>query len=148
MNHSATSGQRLRLRGQGGKGRNGGPDDDLYLNIVLRPHALFRVDGHDLYLDLPLAPWEAALGATIEIPTLGGPVQLKVPPGTGAGKKMRLSKRGLPIPQGGEGDLYAVVHLAMPADVTKPEQALYKQLAEASTFDPRAHFSQEARHAG
>ncbi len=144
----ATDGQRLRLRGQGGKGRNGGPDGDLYLNVVLRPHPLFRVDGHDLYLDLPLAPWEAALGATIEIPTPGGPVQLKVPPGTGAGKKMRLAKRGLPMPQGGEGDLYAVVQLAMPGTVTEPERALYQQLAEGSTFDPRAHFKQEARHAG
>ena len=144
----ATDGQRLRLRGKGGKGRNGGPDGDLYLNIALRPHPLYRVDGHDLYLDLPLAPWEAALGASVEVPTLGGTLMLKVPPGTAAGQKMRLAKRGLPKPQGGEGDLFAVVHLAMPATLTEAEQALFKQLAAASTFDPRTHFKQEARHAG
>ena len=143
----ATDGQRLRLRGQGGKGRNGGPDGDLYLNIVLHPHPLFRVDGHDLYLDLPLTPWEAALGATIEIPTLDGPVQLKVPPGTGAGKKMRLAKRGVPMPKGGEGDLYAVVHIVLPATFSEQERLLLKQLGEASTFNPRAHFKTEAHDA-
>jgi curved DNA-binding protein len=86
----ATDGQRLRLRGQGGKGFNGGRDGDLYLNIALHPHPLFRPSGHDLYLDLPLAPWEAALGATVEVPTLDGAVNLKIPPGTTAGRKLRL----------------------------------------------------------
>ena len=96
----ATDGQRLRLAGRGGKGLNGGRDGDLYLNIALRPHPLFRVSGHDLYLDLPLAPWEAVLGATVEVPTLGGPVRLKVPPNTRAGQQLRLSRRGLPKPKG------------------------------------------------
>src|SRR5260221_644365 len=95
----ATDGQRLRLRGQGGKGINGGRDGDLYLNIALHPHALFRPSGHDLYLDLPLTPWEAALGATIEVPTLDGAVNLKIPPGTRAGQQLRLAGRGLPNPQ-------------------------------------------------
>src|SRR6188508_3617253 len=76
----ATNGHRLRLPGRGGKGLHGGRDGDLYLNIEVRPHPRFRANGHDLYVDLPLAPWEAVLGATVEIPTLGGPVRLKVPP--------------------------------------------------------------------
>lgn len=143
----AITGQRLRLRGQGGKGRHGGPDGDLYLNIVLRPHKLFRTDDHDLYIDLPLAPWEAALGASVEVPTPGGPVHLKVPAGTAAGRKMRLARRGLPKPQGGEGDLYAVVHIVLPDTFSEQERTLLKQLGEATTFDPRAHFKTEAHHA-
>ena len=144
----ATDGQRLRLRAQGGKGLNGGPDGDLYLNISLRPHRLYRVSGHDLRIDLPLAPWEAALGAAIEIPTLDGPVSLKLPPGTSAGQKMRLAGRGLPRPHGGQGDLFAVVQIVMPTPLSDRQKALFKELADASTFDPRAHFTQEIRHAG
>ena len=144
----ATDGQRLRLRAQGGKGLNGGPDGDLYLNISLRPHPLYRVDGHDLQIDLPLAPWESALGAAIEIPTLDGPVSLKVPAGSGAGQKMRLAGRGLPRPHGGPGDLFAVVQIAMPTPLSERQKALFKELGEASIFDPRAHFTQERHHAG
>ncbi len=136
----ATDGQRLRLRGQGGKGHHGGRDGDLYLNIKLHPHPLFRVDGHDLTLDLPLAPWEAALGATVEVPTLAGPVHLKVTPGTSTGQRLRLARRGLPMPGGGEGDLYAIVQIAMPATLSDREKALFKELAESSNFQPRAHF--------
>jgi curved DNA-binding protein len=143
----ATDGQRLRIPGKGGKGFNGGHDGDLYLNIVLEPHPLFRVSGHDLYIDLPLAPWEAVLGTTVELPTPGGPVQLKVQPGTHAGQHLRLGKRGLPTPRGGEGDLFAIVQIAVPTVVSEPERALYKQLAEHSTFNPRAHFAQEISHA-
>ncbi len=90
----ATDGQRLRLRGQGGAGAHGGRNGDLYLDIALHPHRIFRTSGHDLYLDLPLAPWEAALGATVEVPTLSGSVSLKVPPGTPAGRKLRLAAQG------------------------------------------------------
>jgi curved DNA-binding protein len=139
----ATDGQRLRLRGQGGKGGNGGRDGDLYLNIVLHPHALFRPSGHDLYIDLPLAPWEAALGATIEVPTLDGAVNLKVPPGTTAGRKLRLGKKGLPKPGGGEGDLYAIVQIVNPPEPGARERELFKELSEVSRFDPRDHFSRE-----
>lgn len=136
----AADGQRLRLAGKGGKGLNGGRDGDLYLNIALNPHPLFRVTGHDLYLDLPLTPWEAVLGGVVEVPTLGGPVQLKVPPNTRAGQQLRLSKRGLPRPGGEEGDLYAIVQIAVPAAASERERELYKQLAASSTLDPRAHF--------
>jgi curved DNA-binding protein len=137
----ATSGQRLRVPGKGGKGLNGGRDGDLYLNIVLAPHALFRPDGHDLYLDLPLTPSEAVLGATVEVPTLSGSVNLKVPPGTQAGQKLRLARRGLPKPGGGEGDLYAIVQIAVPPSPNERERGLYTELAGASVFDPRAHFA-------
>ncbi|MCJ7838563.1 MAG: molecular chaperone DnaJ, partial [Burkholderiales bacterium] len=142
----ATDGQRLRLRGKGGKGTGGGPDGDLYLNIALHPHALYRVSGHDLYLDLPLTPWEAALGAVVEVPTLVGPVHLKVPPGTHAGQKLRLAKRGLPRPGAGEGDLYAIVQIVVPTVLSERERALFKELADGSTFNPRGHFEQEIRH--
>jgi curved DNA-binding protein len=142
----ATDGQRLRLRGQGGKGVNGGPDGDLYLNIALRPHPLFRASGHDLYLDLPLAPWEAVLGATVAVPTLGGTVQLKVPPGTQAGQKLRLADRGLPKPHGGAGDLYAIAQIAVPRVASEKERALYQELAKGASFNPRGHFEQETGH--
>lgn len=141
----ATDGQRLRLAGRGGKGLNGGRDGDLYLSIALRPHPLFRVSGHDLYLDLPLAPWEAVLGASVEVPTLGGPVRLKVPPNTHAGQQLRLSGRGLPKPDGKEGDLFALAQVVVPAATNERERELFKQLAEASTFNPRARFQQEVK---
>lgn len=143
----ATDGQRLRLAGRGGKGLNGGRDGDLYLTIALHPHPLFRVSGHDLYLDLPLAPWEAVLGASIDVPTLAGPVRLKVPPNTPAGQKLRLSGRGLPKPDGKEGDLFAITQIVMPATVTDDERGLYEQLAKGSHFNPRARLQQEMNNA-
>lgn len=142
----ATDGQRLRLKGQGGKGLNGGPDGDLYLNITLHPHPLFRASGHDLYLDLPLAPWEAVLGATVNVPTLGGTVQLKVPPGTQAGQKLRLASRGLPKPHQGAGDLYAIAQIVVPGAASDKDRALYQQLAEGASFNPRGHFEEKGKH--
>ena len=143
----ATDGQRLRLRGQGSKGINGGRDGDVYLNIALRPHPLYRVDGHDLYIDLPLAPWEAALGTTVVVPTLAGRVNLKVAAAINSGQQLRLGRRGLPKPGGGEGDLFAVVKIVMPSTLTDPEQTLFKALADASTFNPRSALFNEAHHA-
>jgi curved DNA-binding protein len=141
----ATDGQRLRLAGKGGKGLNGGRDGDLYLNIALRPHPLFRVSGHDLFLDLPLAPWEAVLGTTVEVPTLGGSVQLKVPSGTRAGQQLRLGGRGLPKPHSGDGDLFAIVQIAVPGAASERERALYGELAGISSFDPRGHFQETVK---
>ena len=138
----ATDSQRLRLPGKGGKGFNGGPNGDLYLNIVLKPHQWYRVSGHDLYLDLPLAPWEAALGATVEVPTLSGAVHLKIPPGTQSGQKLRLNGRGLPKPHGEHGDLFAIAQMVMPATLNEPQRALLKELADVFKFDPRAHFKE------
>lgn len=143
----ATAGQRLRLAGRGGTGLNGGRDGDLYLNIALHPHPFFRVSGHDLYLDLPLAPWEAVLGATVEVPTLGGPVRLKVPPNTHAGQQLRLSTRGLPKPNGRDGDLFAIVQIVVPTATSERERELFRQLADGSTFNPRGRFQQEVKSA-
>ena len=139
----ATDGQRLRLRGQGGKGINGGRNGDLYLDITLQPHPLFRPSGHDVYLDLPLTPWEAALGAAVEVPTLDGAVNVTIPQGTTAGRKLRLAKKGLPKPGGGEGDLYAIVQIVNPTVLGERERELFRQLAESSRFDPRGHFARE-----
>jgi curved DNA-binding protein len=136
----ATDGQRLRLRGKGGPGVNGGPPGDLYLQIALDPHPLFRVSGHDLEIEVPLTPWEAALGAQVEVPTLEGRVTMKVPPGSRTGQKLRLSGKGLPQPGGGAGDLYAALSIAVPATLTEREKELFEQLREASRFDPRARF--------
>jgi len=116
------------------------------LNIALRPHPLFRASGHDLYLDLPLAPWEAVLGATVNVPTLGGTVQLKIPPGTQAGQKLRLADRGLPKPHGGAGDLYAIAQIAVPHAASDRERTLYEELAKGASFNPRGHFEQETTH--
>jgi len=140
----ASEGQRMRLPGKGGNGLNGGRNGDLYLLINLLPHKLFRASGHDLYVDLPLTPWEAALGTTVEVPTLHGAVHLKILPGTRNGQKLRLAKRGLPKPREGEGDLYAVVQMVLPVELSEQERALLQQLADGSTFDPRSHFMEPA----
>jgi len=139
----ASDGQRLRLAGKGGKGMNGGRDGDLYLNIMLKPHSQFRVSGHDLYLDLPLAPWEAVLGATLEVQTLGGPVRLKVPANTQAGQQLRLAGRGLPTRQDKAGNLFAIAQIVVPVTSTERERELFEQLAAASKFDPRGPFQRE-----
>ena len=136
----ATDGQRLRLRGKGGPGANGGPPGDLYLQIVLEPHPLYRVSGHDLEIEVPIAPWEAALGAQVEVPTLEGRVTMKVPPGSKGGQKLRLAGKGLPRPGGGGGDLYAALNIVVPGTLTEREKKLYEELREASRFDARGRF--------
>ncbi|HZR70854.1 MAG TPA: DnaJ C-terminal domain-containing protein [Burkholderiales bacterium] len=135
----ATEGERLRIPGRGGPGANGGPAGDLYLDIRLEPHPLFRVSGHDLYLELPLAPWEAVLGTQVEIPTLDGRISLSVKPGAKSGQKLRIPGRGLPRPQGAGGDLYCVLSIVTPPDPGERERSLYRELAAASHFDPRRH---------
>ena len=136
----ATDGQRLRLRGKGGPGMNGGPAGDLYLQIVLEPHPLYKVRGHDLEIEVPLAPWEAALGAQVEIPTLDGRVTMKVPAGSTGGQKLRLAGKGLPTPHGGAGDLYATLDIVVPGTLTEREKKLYEELRDASRFNPRTRF--------
>lgn len=126
--------QKLRLRGQGGKGHNGGPDGDIYLQIKLAPHATFRPDRHDLYFDLVLTPWEAALGGEVEVPTLDEPVLLTIPPGTRSGRKLRLRGRGLAAQH---SDLYAIVHIDVPATLSARERELFQELAKVSSFKPR-----------
>jgi curved DNA-binding protein len=136
----ATDGQRLRLRGKGGPGVNGGPAGDLYLQIHLEPHPLFRVSGHDLELEVPLAPWEAALGAQIEIPTMTGRVTVKIPAGSKAGQRLRLAGKGLPKPGGGAGDLYALLSIEVPSPLTDAEGRHFEELRRVSKFNPRLRF--------
>ncbi|HEY5899609.1 MAG TPA: DnaJ C-terminal domain-containing protein [Burkholderiales bacterium] len=140
----AVDGQRLRLRGKGGSGMNGGAPGDLYLQIVLEPHPLFRARGHDLEIEVPVAPWEAALGAQIEVPTLEGRVTMKLPPGSKGGQKLRLGGKGLPKAGGGAGDLYAALEIVVPGTLTERERKLYEELREASRFDPRSKFSRSS----
>lgn len=136
----AGDGHRMRLPGKGGPGRNGGRAGDLYVALKVKPHSLYRISGRDLYIDLPLAPWEAVLGTKVEIPTLGGVVELSIKPDTTAGQRLRLAKRGLPQSDGSSGDLYAVVHIEVPKTASDHERTLYQQLASASNFDPRKQF--------
>ena len=135
-----TNGQKMLLRGKGGKGFHGGKDGNLYLNISFTPHKLFRAINHDLYIYLPLTPWEAALGATVKVPTMSGAVNLKVPAGAKSGQKMRISKRGLPKHNQEHGDLFAVTQIVVPANLSDIERSLFQQLADRSTFKPREHF--------
>lgn len=130
------AGQRIRLAGQGSAGMGGGPAGDLYLEIGLRPHALYQVEGKDVTLTLPVAPWEAALGATVQTPTLAGPVDLRIPPNAKAGQKLRLKGRGLPgVPA---GDQYVVLKIVLPPSDTPEARALYERMQKEMGFDPRA----------
>jgi curved DNA-binding protein len=122
-------GQRLRLAGKGGAGRNGGEPGDLYIVLTIKPHSQYRIKGQDLYLDVPLLPRLAALGGTVNIPTLAGDVAVNIRPGTSSGKHLRLAKRGLPSLHGDVGDLYAVVRIVGQKDVGTFEQELQAQIA-------------------
>ena len=135
-------GQTIRLAGQGARpleadGRPGSaPPGDLYIEVEFQPHPLYRVDGRDLYLDLPVAPWEAALGATVKTPTPGGDVELKIPAGSHAGSKLRLKGRGMPASPA--GDFYVVLQIALPPASDDKARAAYRAMANAMPFDPRA----------
>jgi len=137
-----TNGEKLRVPGKGGKGVNGGPDGDLYLDIEVAEHPLYRVVGNDLYIDLPLAPWEAVLGTSVQLPTPAGAVSLKVAPGTRAGQQLRLSGRGM-ARGSSAGHLFALVRIEVPTVVDDAHKDLYRKLAETSNFDPRAHLAKE-----
>ncbi len=133
-----TAGQRIRLEGQGGPGLGGASAGDLYLRVDFEPHRLFRAEGRDIHLTLPIAPWEAALGRSMTVPTLGGAVDLKVPAGSSTGKRLRLKGRGLP--GNPPGDQYVVVEVVMPPSADPRAQALYEQLEQVQSFNPRTHF--------
>jgi len=132
-----TDGQRIRLAGQGGHGGDGGPAGDLYLVVRLAPHPRYRVAGRDITVVLPLAPWEAALGASVAIDVPGGEAKVRVPPGTSSGRRLRLRGRGLPNPKGRPGDLYAEARIMIPAKLTDAERRLFEELAATSAFNPR-----------
>ncbi len=129
-------GQHIRLAGQGDPGIGQGKAGDLYLEVEFKPHPFYRVDGKDIYLDLPIAPWEAALGATVDVPTPGGKVQLKIPAGSKSGTKMRLKGRG--ITGRPEGDLYAVLQIVVPPANNEKARVLYNEMAQKLAFNPRA----------
>ncbi len=130
-------GQRIRLAGQGATGIGGGPRGDLYLIVRLAPHPRYRVDGRDITTEIPVAPWEAALGASVPVDTPGGRVQVRVPAGSPSGRRLRLRGRGMPDAAGAPGDLYAEVKIVVPARATTAERELWRRLAQTTTFDPR-----------
>jgi curved DNA-binding protein len=130
-------GQRIRVAGHGAPGRDGGPAGDLYLLVRFKPDARFRRQGDDLQVDLHVAPWEAALGATVPIPTLTGNAQVRVPAGSSSGRRLRLRGRGLPRGDGERGDLYGVVQITLPKQLSEQERELFEQLASVSEFNPR-----------
>lgn len=129
-------GQRIRLAGEGGQGRRGGPSGDLFLRVRIKPHPHFRLEGRDLYVDVPVTPWEAALGATVPVRTLGGSARVRVPPGSSSGRRLRLRGQGMG-PRNGHGDLYATVQIVVPRQLSERERELFEQLAKVSSFDPR-----------
>ncbi len=128
-------GQQIRLQGQGAEGRDG-RKGDLYLEVAFKPHPLYRIDGRDLEFDLPIAPWEAALGATVQVPTPAGAVAVKIPRNSATDQKLRLKGRGLPGRT--NGDLYGVLKIAVPPAGDKQAAALYRQMARELPFNPRA----------
>lgn len=129
-------GQQIRLTGQGEPSVSGGANGDLYLELEFKAHAFYSAEAHDLYLKLPVAPWEAALGAKIKIPTPGGTIELKIPAGSASGNKLRLKGRGIPAKS--PGDLYAVLQILLPPADTKKNKEFYQNMQQQMGFDPRA----------
>jgi curved DNA-binding protein len=130
-----TEGRKIRQSGQGGSGHNG-QKGDLILEITFREHPLFRAEERNIYLELPVTPWEAALGETVTVPTLGGKVDLKIPPGAQSGQKLRLKGRGLPGDPA--GDQYVVLKMVTPKADSETAKALYEKMAKELPMNPRA----------
>ena len=130
-------GHHLRLRGQGESGIGGSQAGDLYLRVRLAPHPLFRLNGQDLEVDVPISPWEAALGARIQVPLLDGKASLKLAPGVQSGQRLRLRGKGLARRNGSQGDLYAIIRIVVPASLSARERELFEELARISSFRPR-----------
>jgi curved DNA-binding protein len=130
------AGQNIRLKGQGSPGVGGGQAGDLYLEIEFNPHSIYKVDGADVSLEVPVAPWEAALGGKIKVPTPSGIIDLKIPASISSGKKMRLKGRGIPAKQ--PGDFYVTIMIVLPDKLSDQEKDLYQQLQQANKdFNPR-----------
>jgi curved DNA-binding protein len=132
-----TEGQKLRVAGRGEAGAGGGAAGDLYLRVKLAKHPDFEVENHNLIFEVELAPWEAVLGAEISVPTLNGRVNIRIPPGTQSGQKLRVRGRGLPLRAGGSGDLIVETRVEVPAQVNEAERKIWEQLARESSFKPR-----------
>ena len=138
-------GTRVRVAGKGQAGTNGGKPGDLYLRVTIAPDTVFRRQGSDIHVSLPVFPWEAALGAEVMAPTLMEPVRMKVPPGSRADSKLRLKGKGLPAATGGHGDLFLTIQIVMPPASTDEEHKLYDQLKAIAHPDPRAELLAQAR---
>ncbi|MFG2821740.1 DnaJ C-terminal domain-containing protein [Kitasatospora sp. NPDC048365] len=130
-------GQRIRLAGEGGRGRGRGSAGDLYLVVRIAPHPRYRLVGRDIHVELPVTAWEAALGATVPVSGPGGTVKVHVPPGTSTGRRLRLRNEGIPDPKGSPGHLYAEIQVMVPPSPTPRERELFEELAAVSSFDPR-----------
>jgi curved DNA-binding protein len=130
-------GQHIRLAGQGNPGIGQGKPGDLYLEIEFRPHPFYHAEGKDVFVDLPVAPWEMALGATVKAPTPNGTVDLKIPPGLAAGRKLRLKGRG--IPGNPAGDLYVILKVVLPPADSEAAKQAYQDMKRTLKFNPRAH---------
>ena len=133
-----TEGQQIRLAGQGSPGVGGGPTGDLYLEVNFRPHPVFKLEGRDVTVQLPVAPWEAALGEAVSVPTLGGSVEMKLPAGSRAGQRLRLRGRGLPGPT--PGDQYVVLKIVLPPDSPRARE-FFVRMKQELPFDPRAELA-------
>lgn len=131
-------GSTIRLAGQGGTGSNGSEPGDLYLHIRLRPHPIFMVNGDDLEVELPIAPWEAVLGAKVEAPTIDGRVEMTIPRGANTGQRLRLRGQGLNKRKGGRGDEYVRLKIVVPKEMSAEERRLYEELQRTSRFNPRS----------
>lgn len=138
----AQAGKRLKLAGKGQSSPFGGAAGDLYLNIRIEPHPRYRLEGKDIYLDTPIAPWEAALGASLLVPTLTGNVRIKAAAGARSGQKLRLPGRGMPAKEGA-GDFYVQLQIVLPETLSEEERALYERLKALSRETPRPGFPQE-----
>ncbi|MBB4710658.1 DnaJ C-terminal domain-containing protein [Streptomyces luteogriseus] len=133
-----TDGQRIRLAGEGGRGSGDAAAGDLYLRVRIQPHPRFRLDGRDVYVQLPVTPWEAALGATVPVPTPGGgTAKVTVPAGSSSGRRLRLRGEGMPNPRGADGNLYAELRVMVPPKLSDRERELFEELAATSSYDPR-----------
>ncbi len=132
-----TDGSRIRLAGKGGEGMGGGTPGDLYLRVNILPHPRYRLDGHDLHVEVPIAAWEAALGGAVQVATMDGSVNLKIPAGSQSGQKLRLRGKGFSKKGGQRGDLFARLKIAVPKDLSAREKELFTELAQISSFDPR-----------
>jgi len=130
-------GQRIRLTGQGGEGTGGGPKGDLYLKVEIEPQPVFTLKGRDLHMEAPVSPWEAVLGSEVRLSTLTGNIDLKIPPGTQSGQKLRLRGKGMPNPKGAAGDLYVTVVVKVPTHPSGKERELFEELRKSSGFNPR-----------
>ncbi|MEU0919268.1 DnaJ C-terminal domain-containing protein [Streptomyces cyaneofuscatus] len=133
-----TDGQRIRLAGEGGRGSGAAPAGDLHLRVRIQSHPQFRLDGRDVHVQVPVTPWEAALGATVPVPTPGGgTAKVTVPAGSSSGRRLRLRGEGMPNARGANGDLYAELRVMVPPTLGARERELFEELAATSSFDPR-----------